>query len=177
MIACAKVGCGQYGFLYLFKDPSLVKVPDELLLRQVGKGKLSVDECYFEQRLAGVFGVLSDLDVLPRVVFEQYSACEEILQVFDFMVNGLEVDKTCLGCDEVVRGFFVVVLLALRLYFKILMRLREKKLVGVVSVLEVLYVLSKMRMVVEVGGREYLCVLSKKVEEVVEIFSDLLKIP
>ncbi|MDR0372243.1 MAG: transposase, partial [Nitrososphaerota archaeon] len=175
VIGCAKVGCGEYGFLYLFKDPSLGKVADEFLMRQVYRGKLSLEEYYLEQRLAGVFGVLSDLDVEPRVVFEQYKAREEIEQAFDYMKNDLEADKTCLGCDEAVRGYFVVVFLAMRLYFKILMRLRERGLVGVVSVREVLYVLSKMQMVVEVGGREYLCALPKKTEEIYEVFSDLIK--
>ena len=46
-----------------------------------------------------------------------------------------------------------------------------------VSVREVLLLLSKMRMVVEVGGREYLCALPKRAEEIQRIFSDLLKIP
>jgi transposase len=111
------------------------------------------------------------------VIYEQYKAREEIEQAFDFMKNDLEADRMCLGDDDVVRGFFVVVFLAMRLYFKILQRLRERKLVGVVSVREVLFVLSKMRMIVEASGREYLCALPKKTEEIYEIFSDLLKIP
>ncbi|MDR2203214.1 MAG: hypothetical protein LBE76_02730 [Nitrososphaerota archaeon] len=65
--------------------------------------------------------------------------------------------------------------MALRLYFKILQRLRERDLVGMLSVREVLFVLSKIRMVVEVGGREYLCALPKKVEEVYDVFSDLVE--
>jgi hypothetical protein len=48
------------------------------------------------------------------------------------------------------------------LYFKILKRLKEHKLVGVVSVGEVLYVLSKMQLIVEAGGRSCLCALPKK---------------
>jgi len=177
MIAFGKVCCGEYGFLYLFKDPSLGRLVEEHLLGLVFKEKLSMEEYGFEGRLAGVFGVLSDLDVEPKVVFEQYKAREEIEQVFDFLKNDLEADRTCLGDDEAVRGFFVVVFLAMRLYFKILRRLREKELVGVVSVREVLFELSKMRMIVEASGSEYLCALPKKVEEIQEIFSDLLKIP
>jgi len=177
MIGFGKVCCGEYGFLYLFKDPYLGKLTEEHLFGLVFKGELSMEEYYFEGRLVGVFGVLSDLDVEPKVVFEQYKAREEIEQAFDFMKNDLEADRSCLGCDEVVRGFFVVVFLAMRLYFKILQRLRERELVGVVSVREVLFELSKMRMIVEASGNEYLCALPKKTEEIQEIFSDLLKIP
>jgi transposase len=175
VIAFDKVCCGEYGFLYLFKDPSLGKLADEHLLGLVFKEKLSMEEYYFEQRLAGVFGVLSDLDVDARVVFEQYKGREEIEQAFDYLKNDLEADRSCLGCDEAVRGYFVVVFLALRLYFKILCRLRERGLVGVVSVREVLFVLSKVRVIVEAGGDEYLCALPKKAEQVLEVFSDLVK--
>jgi transposase len=177
VVACAKVCCGEYGFLYLFKDPCLGRLAEEHLLLQVFKKELSVEQYGFEERLAGVFGMLSDLDVEPCVVYEQYKAREEIEQAFDFMKNDLEADRTCLGDDDVVRGFFVVVFLAMRLYFKVLQRLRERGLVGVVSVREVLFVLSKMRMIVEACGNEYLCALPKKTEEIYEIFSDLLKIP
>jgi len=124
--------------------------------------------------LFGVFGLLSDLDVAAVVVFEQYKAREEVEQVFDFMKDDLEADRTCLGCAEAVCGYFVVVFLALRLYFKILCRLRERGLVGVVSVGEVLLLLSRMRMIVEFGGREYLCALPKKAEQILEVFSDLV---
>jgi len=59
------------------------------------------------------------------------------------------------------------------LYFKILQRLRERGLVGEVSIREVLLLLSKMRMIVEVSGREYLCALPKRTEQILEVFSDL----
>jgi transposase len=114
------------------------------------------------------------LDVEPLVVFEQYKGREEVEQVFDFMKNDLAADRTYLECDDVVRGYFVVVFLAMRLYFKILCRLREQGLVGRVSVREVLFVLSKIRMIVEVGGLEYLCALPKKTEEILEVFKDLV---
>ena len=124
--------------------------------------------------MAGVFGILSDLDVEAQEVYEKYKEREEIEQAFDFMKNDLEADKTYLGRDDAVRGYFVVVLLAMRLYFKILKRLREQDLVGKVSVKEALLALSKMRMIVEKSGREYLCTLPKKTEQILEVFSDLV---
>jgi transposase len=172
MIAFCKKRRRPFGFLYLFEDPVLRQVEEEFLLGQVGKGKLSMEEYGVERRMAGVFGIVSDLDVEPRVVYGQYKAREEIEQAFDFMKNDLEADRTYLGRDEAVRGYFVVVFLAMRLYFKILRRLREKDLVGKISVREVLYALSKMRMIVEASGREYLCALPKGTEQILEVFSD-----
>jgi transposase len=95
---------------------------------------------------------LSDLDVEQREVYEKYKEREEIKQAFDYMKNCLETDKTYLGRDDAVRVYFGVVFLAMRLYFKILKRLKERDLVKKVSMKEVLYALSKMRMF---GGEEW----------------------
>lgn len=176
MIAFCKRSKKPYGFLYLFEDPKLRGEEEEFLLGQVNRGELSMDNYRLERRMAGVFGILSDLDVEAQVVYEQYKAREEIEQAFDFMKNDLEADKTYLSRDDAVRGYFVVVFLAMRLYFKILRRLREHDLVGKVSVREVLFSLSKMRMIVERSGREYLGVLPKKTEQILEVFSDMIKV-
>ena len=176
MIAFCKRSKKPYGFLYLFEDPVLREEGEEFLLGQVSRGELTMDGYRVGRRMAGVFGILSDLDVDAQVVYEQYKEREEIEQAFDFMKNDLEADKTYLGRDDAVRGYFVVVFLAMRLYFKILKRLRERDLVGKVSVKEVLYALSKMRMIVETSGREYLCALPKKTEQILEVFSDLVTV-
>ena len=135
-----------------------------------------MDEYRKESYRAGVIGIMSNIDAEPRSIYEQYKEREEIEQAFDFMKNDLEADKTYLGRDDAVRGYFVVVFLAMRLYFKILKRLRERALVGKVSVKEVLYALSKMRMIVEASGNEYLCALPKKTEQILEIFSDIVTV-
>lgn len=175
-VAFCKRSKKPYGFLYLFEDPQLRGEEEGFLLGQVNRGELTMEGYRLERRMAGVFGILSDLDVEAQVVYEQYKAREEIEQAFDFMKNDLEADKTYLGKDDAVRGYFVVVFLAMRLYFKILKRLRERDLVGKVSVREVLFALSKMRMIVERSGREYLCALPKKTEQILEAFSDYIPI-
>jgi len=173
-VAFCKIKRRPYGFLYLFEDPELRGSEESFLLGKVSEGFNTMDDFRRERRLAGVVGILSDLDVEASVVYEQYKGREEVEQAFDFMKNDLEADKTYLGRDEAVRGYFVVVFLAMRLYFKILKRLRERDLVGKVSVREVLFELSKMRMIVEKGGREYLCALPKKTEQILEVFSDIM---
>ena len=163
-----------YGFLYLFEDPELRGDEENLLLGKVNEGLLTMDDYRKERRLAGVIGILSDLDVLAQTIYEQYKAREEIEQAFDVMKNDLEADKTYLGREDAVRGYFIMVLLAMRVHFKILRRLREKDLVGKVSVKEVLFELSKMEMIVEKSGKEYLCALPKKTEQILQAFSDLV---
>ena len=174
MIAFSKRRRAPYGFLYLYEDPRLRESEEEHLLGKVSRGEMTMEEYRRERRMAGVFGIVSDLDVEPREVYVKYKEREEIEQVFDYMRNDLEADRSYLGRDEAVRGYFVVVFLAMRLYFKVLRRLRERGLVGKVSVREVLYELSKMRMIVERSGREYLCALPKKTEQILEAFSDLI---
>lgn len=173
-IAFCKIRKRPYGFLYLFEDPELRGLEESFLLGKVSDGLVTMEGFRKERRLAGVIGLLSDLDVEAQVVYEQYKEREEIEQAFDFMKNDLEADKTCLGRDDAVRGYFVVVFLAMRIYFKILKRLRERRLVGKVSVREVFLELSKMRMIVERSGREYLCALPKKTQQIAELFSDIM---
>jgi len=69
-IAFCKVKTEFYGFLYLFFDPELGGVAENKLLGRVRLGVLSLDEFRVRQRLAGVFGLLSDLDVEPGVVYQ-----------------------------------------------------------------------------------------------------------
>ncbi|MEI6242901.1 MAG: transposase [Chlamydiota bacterium] len=171
-IAFFKKSKKPYGFLYLFEDPQLRGEEENFLLSRVAEGKLSMDDYRLEQRLAGVIGILSDLDTSAQVVYEQYKGREEIEQAFDVMKNDLEADKTYLGSEDAVRGYFLVVLLAMRIHFKILRRLRERELVGKVSVREVLFELSKMEMIVEQSGRQYLCAIPKRTEQILSAFAD-----
>jgi transposase len=164
----------RYGFLYLYEDPSIGGEEENALLHKVNEGKLTLDDYRMKKRLAGVFGVLSDLDVSAQSIYEQYKEREEIELSFDVMKNELEADKTYLGKEDAVRGYFIMILLSMRLHFKILRRLREKNLVGKVSVREVLFELSKMEMIVENSGREYLCATPKRAEEIHDVFSDLI---
>ena len=93
--------------------------------KQAGEAGVVGDELMGKVVLeSGRFGVsvlLTNLrDVSARDVYLDYKGRWEIEQAFDFMKNDLEADRLCLGCDEAVRGFFVVVFLTMRRYFKIL---------------------------------------------------------
>jgi hypothetical protein len=53
MIGFGRVCCGEYEFLYLFKDPGLGRVVEEHLLGLVFREKLSLEEYKFEQESVG----------------------------------------------------------------------------------------------------------------------------
>jgi len=164
----------SYGFLYLFLDPSIRSEREHVLLSRVAEGELSVGEYELLRRRAGVFGLVSDLDCSAEEVYGRYKDREEVELAFDVLKNELDADRTYLQSEAAVRGYFVVVLLALRLRFKILLRLRECGLVGEVSVREVLFELSKIELSVEESGREVFCAFPKRAKEILDVFSDFI---
>ena len=69
------------------------------------------------------------------------------------------------------KGFFLIVFLALRIRFKIL---RVHNLLGKISVNEVIFELSKMERIVEKSGAEYFAAVPGKVEKIVDLFKDMI---
>ena len=131
---------------------------------------------YFEDRKEslGVFAIISDLDRSPSEIYEQYKSREEVEQVFDTMKGDLESDKTYLRDNEKVKGFFFIVFLALRIRFRILKILKDRDLLGTMSVNEVIFELSKMERIVEKNGTEYFAAVPKKVERIAGLFKDII---
>lgn len=164
----------ELGFLYLFEDPRLRGEEEAALLRRVGEGKLSKEEFEEKRRVAGVIGLLSDLDMKGKEVYDLYKGKEDVELAFDALKNSLDADKTYLQTDEGVRGYFFVTFLALRVYFGILKRLREKELTQRVSVGEVLFELSKIQRIVEPSGREYFAAMPKRAREMAALFPEAL---
>jgi len=77
-VAFCKIKRRPYGFLYLFEDPELRGSEESFLLGKVSEGLNTMDDFRRERRLAGVVGILSDLDVEASVVYEQYKGREEV---------------------------------------------------------------------------------------------------
>ena len=76
-------------------------------MRKVKEGTLSLVDYRVQKKLAGVFGIVSDLDYSAEAVYEQYKQREEVELSFDVMKNELEADKTYLCREEAVRGYFI----------------------------------------------------------------------
>lgn len=162
----------KYGFLYLFEDPRLKGSQENQLLKKVTEKKLTVKEFQQRRKSCGIIPLLSDLDLEGEKIFGMYKCREDIELVFDTFKNHLEMDKIYLRSNEKVRGYFIVGLLAARIYFSILKRLREKELISKVSVAEVILELSKIHKIIEPNGREYFSKIPKKATEYQKIFQE-----
>ena len=99
-------------------------------------------------------------------VYLMFKQRESIEVAFDAMKNELENDKTYLHDDDAVRGYFFVSFLSLYLYYQILRKLKEKKLVSKISVNEVLLELSKVYEI-HLGNRKKFSEVPHKVEKLV----------
>lgn len=162
----------ELGNLYLFYDPQLRGEEEKGLLRKVENGKISVKEFEERKKVAGVIGLISDLDKDGLDIFDLYKGKQDVELAFDAMKNTLDSDKTYMHTDEAVRGYFFLTFLSLRIYFHVLRRLRENKLTQKVSVEEVFFELSKVQKIVEPSGREYFVKIPKRARKILEIFPE-----
>ncbi len=164
----------EYGPLYLFEDPELRGVEEASLLRRVEGKEMKMREFEERRKVAGVIGMLSDMEMKGPQMYDLYKGREDVELAFDAMKNTIDADRTYLQSPEGVRGFFLVSFLAMRVYFKILKRLREKKLTNKVSVEEVIFELSKVERIIERNGREYYASIPKKARRILSLFSDMI---
>jgi len=160
----------RYGHLYFYYDPSLKGEEEQALLRRVEEGQLTMEE--FEQyRLnAGIIGLITNCNKPADQIFSTYKGRQDVEVVFDVMKNTLDADKPHLREEEAIRGYFFVSFLALRVYYKILKRLKEQNMAHNISPEEVLLELSKMEIIREPDQNEYFATISKKVERIVNLF-------
>ena len=164
-----------HGTLFCFEDPRLKGEQESALLRKVIEGTLSLEKYEIMKKRAGLIGIISNLNEKSTLeIFELYKGREEVELVFDSMKNELDADKTYLQTNEGVRGFFFVIFLALRIYFGVLKRLRERNVNQKISVDEVFYELSKIQKIVEKGGRNYFAKAPKRAEDMQALFADLI---
>ncbi len=162
----------ELGYIYYFEDPKIRGEEESTLLKRVESGKLTMKEFEKERKEAGIVCLISDLDRDGIEIFDQYKGREDVELAFDIMKNTLESDKTYLQNPESIRGYFFITLLALRIYFKVLRRLREKKLTQKISVGEVFFELSKVLKIVEKNGREYYAKIPKRAKKILSLFPE-----
>jgi transposase len=128
-----------------------------------GEGCLEIDE----SRL-GKISILTDLGWGGERIYGLYKEKEDVELAFDAMKNELENDKCYLGDDDAVRGYFFVSFLSLYLYFRVLEYIRLAGLTSKVSVDELLFLLSKVYVVVYGDGRERFTEVPARVKKLVD---------
>lgn len=158
------------GYIYFYDDPKVRGEQETALLKRVKKGKISMDDFEKKKEYAGIIGIMSDLDKNGAEIYDFYKTRQDIELTFDALNNVVDADKTYLRSEEGVRGYYFVSFVALRIYFSILKRLREKDLSTKISVDEVLFELSKIMRIQEKNGREYFAKIPKKTKEIMELF-------
>lgn len=161
----------ELGYVYFFYDPQLRGEEETALLRRVEQG-MTLEEFEERKKVAGVIALLSNLEMNGEEIFDLYKGREDVEIAFDAMKNYLDADKTYMRADEAVRGYFFVTLLALRIYFSVLRRLRERELTNKISVEEVFFELSKVQKIVE-PSREYFAMIPKRARRIMELFPEL----
>lgn len=155
-------------FLYLFEDVRLRAEEETTFIQLMEEGKRDREDYAEESRKFGKIAILSNLDERGESIYLEYKERESIEAAFDAMKNELENDKTYLGDDDAVRGYFFISFISLYLYYKILKMLKEKDLVGKISVGEVLLELSKVYEIT-IGEKKKLSEIPKRVEKLADL--------
>ncbi len=153
-------------------DPKVRGEEEGALLKQVESGKMTMNEFEDNRKEAGIICLITDLNSDGINIFDQYKGREDVELAFDVMKNSLESDKTYLQTPESIRGYFFITLLAMRIYFRVLRRLREKKLTHKISVEEVFFELSKVTTIIEKNGREYFAKIPKRARKILSLFPE-----
>ena len=165
------------GYVYFFDDPKVRGEQEASLFKKVAKGEITREELEKKRKLAGIIGIISDLDKKAIDIYDLYKGREDIELAFDALNNSLGSDRSYLRSMESVRGYYFISFVALRIYFKILRRLREKKLTGKYSVGEVLLELSKVIKIKEKNNKEYFAKIPDKTEKIMKIFPEVFNVP
>jgi len=161
------------GYVYFYEDPKVKGEQESRLLKQLEQGTITMEAYEKKQKVAGLIGFLSNLDKPGPEIYDLYKGREDVELAFDALNNHIDSDKSYLQTEEGVRGYYFVSFLALRIYFGILKRLREKDLTHKISVNEVLLELSKVMKIKEKGGREYFSQFTKRSTEMMSLFPEV----
>lgn len=154
-------------FLYLFEDVKLRAEEETTFISLEKEGKRLAGDKKREALRFGKIGILSNSRMDGEEVYLMFKQRESVEVAFDALKNELENDKTYLRDDDAVRGYFFVSFLSLYLYYQILRKLKEKKLVSKVSVNEVLLELSKIYQI-DLGNKKKFSAIPRKVEKLIE---------
>ncbi len=134
--------------IYMFQDQMLMAEESSTFIRMIAEGRRKQNEFQSEYMKFGKISILSNLKDDPQTIYNLYKQREEIEQAFDAMKNELENDKSYLGDDDSLRGYFFVSFLSLYMYYSIFVLIRAADLTSKLSVKDVLLKFSKVYKIV-----------------------------
>jgi transposase len=153
--------------IYMFQDQMLMAEESSTFIKMIAEKKRTQKEFDSESRKFGKISILSNVRDDPETIYNFYKQREEIEQAFDAMKNELENDKSYLGDDDSIRGYFFVSFLSLYLYYSIFVLIRAADLTNKLSVKDVLLKFSKVYRIVR-GKKETLSEIPSGVEKIDE---------
>ena len=149
------------GILYMFEDTMLRYEQESSFISRITEGKEKQSHLMKRRDEFGKIPVLSSLYIDPEEIYKMWKTREEVEEAFDIMKNDLEEDKTYLQDDDSVRGYFLTILVALYIRYRILNILKDSKVNGKLSVNDVLMELSRVYLIT-MGARRVLSEITKK---------------
>ena len=156
------------GFLYMFEDTMLRYEQESSFISRITEGREKQSHLMKRRQEFGKIPVLSNLDLDPEELYKMWKTREDVEEAFDIMKNDLEEDKTYLQDDDSVRGYFLTILVALYIRYRILNILKDKGMNGKLSVNEVLTELSRVYLIT-VGARRVLSEVTKKAGDIEKV--------
>ena len=135
---------GKKCFIYLFEDVRLSAEEASTFIALISERKRTQKGFEREKVKFGKIAILSNIDDKPKEVYLLYKEREGVEQVLDAMKNELENDKSYLGDDDALRGYFFVSFVSLYIYCLISKMIRDNDLADRVSVNEVLLKFSRV---------------------------------
>ena len=151
--------------IYMFQDQMLMAEESSTFIKMISERRRTQKEFDSESRKFGKISILSNVKDDPETIYGLYKQREEIEQAFDAMKNELENDKSYLGDEDSLRGYFFVSFLSLYLYYRIFVLIRAADLTSKLSVKDVLLKFSKVYRIVR-GKKETLSEIPASVEKI-----------
>ena len=131
-------------FIYVFEDTKLRYEEETTFIKLIKDHKRKYVDKEIELKKFGKIALLSNINTNCEKIYLLWKEREEVEIAFDAMKNELDNDKIYLQDDDAVRGYFFISFISLYLYYKVLQILRDKKMIGKVSVKELLFELSRL---------------------------------
>lgn len=158
----------EHGFIYLFEDVKMKAEEETTFIQLIKEKKRKKSQYTAASRKFGKIAIASNLDMHGEKIYKMLKDREDVEAAFDALKNDLENDKTYLGDDDALRGYFFISFLSLYLHYCILRLLKRKGLTGKMSANEVLLELSKVYQI-SINGKKSLCEIPAKVEELIKL--------